>query len=96
MWKICKWSINIKQMYSIYFLGRPIVTLSQTSVEAIRNIDTPIPCFVDAYQNATAISWNITLASTTLVYSGAATGKYEAVSPSIPYLTIKTPVFEDM
>jgi len=85
----------MKEMYSIYFLGRPIVTVSQTSVEAIRNNDTTIPCSVDAYPNATGISWNITLATTTLVHSGATTGKYEAVSPSNPCLTIKTPVFED-
>ena len=87
--------VKRKKCIQLIFLGKPIVTVSQTSVEAIRNNETTIPCSVDAYPNATAISWNITLATTTVVHSGAATEKYEAVSPSNPCLTIKTPVFED-
>ena len=80
---------------SNFFSGKPIASVPDTSVNEMRNISSTIVCNVDAYPNAGTVSWNITLDDTVVVHTGAATAKYDAVSPSSPQLIVKTTSFED-
>jgi hypothetical protein len=77
------------------FSGNPTVSVLYTSIIATRDINNTIFCDVDAYPNAVTVSWNITLDDTVVVHTGAATGKYDAVSPSSPKLIVKAPGFAD-